>query len=130
MKIYLPHFTLSFGKHQGKTIEEITLEDPKYIVWCIVNLNHFMIDHSTVEELKKINPSFNISAEAEEKLASKKIEMQEDEKEYMDRDDDDWTEHHTYDDYNGSYAQDQMGWSDQDINDVFDGDADAYWNID
>ncbi len=130
MKIYLPHFTLSFGKHQGKTIEEITLEDPKYIVWCIVNLNHFMIDHSTVEELKKINPSFNISEEAEEKLASKKIEMQENEKEYMDRDDDDWTEHHTYDDYNGSYAQDQMGWSDQDINDVFDGDADAYWNID
>ncbi len=130
MKIYLPHFTLSFGKHQGKTIEEITLEDPKYIVWCIVNLNHFMIDHSTVEELKKINPYFNISEEAEEKLASKKIEMQEDEKEYMDRDDDDWTEHHTYDDYNGSYAQDQMGWSDQDINDVFDGDADAYWNID
>ncbi len=130
MKTYLPHFTLSFGKHQGKTIEEITLEDPKYIVWCIVNLNHFMIDHSTVEELKKINPSFNISEEAEEKLASKKIEMQEDEKEYMDRDDDDWTEHHTYDDYNGSYAQDQMGWSDQDINDVFGGDADAYWNID
>ncbi len=130
MKTYLPHFTLSFGKHQGKTIEEITLEDPKYIVWCIVNLNHFMIDQSTVEELKKINPSFNISEEAEEKLASKKIEMQEDEKEYMDRDDDDWTEHHTYDDYNGSYAQDQMGWSDQDINDVFGGDADAYWNID
>ncbi len=130
MKTYLPHFTLSFGKHQGKTIEEITLEDPKYIVWCIVNLNHFMIDHSTVEELKKINPAFNISAEAEEKLARKKIEMQEDEKEYMDRDDDDWTEHHTYDDYNGSYAQDQMGWSDQDINDVFGGDADAYWNID
>lgn len=130
MKTYLPHFTLSFGKHQGKTIEEITLEDPKYIVWCIVNLNHFMIDQSTVEELKKINPAFNVSAEAEEKLASKKIEMQEDEKEYMDRDDDDWTEHHTYDDYNGSYAQDQMGWSDQDINDVFGGDADAYWNID
>ncbi len=130
MKTYLPHFTLSFGKHQGKTIEEITLEDPKYIVWRIVNLNHFMIDHSTIEELKKINPAFNISAEAEEKLARKKIEMQEDEKEYMDRDDDDWTEHHTYDDYNGSYAQDQMGWSDQDINDVFGGDADAYWNID
>ncbi len=130
MKTYLPHFTLSFGKHQGKTIEEITLEDPKYIVWCIVNLNHFMIDHSTVEELKKINPYFNISEEAEEKLARKKIEMQEDEKEYMDRDDDDWTEHHTYDDYNGSYAQDHMGWSDQDINDVFGGDADAYWNID
>ena len=36
----------------------------------------------------------------------------------------------TYNDYNGTYAQDIMGWSDQDIDDVFDGEADAYWNID
>lgn len=36
----------------------------------------------------------------------------------------------TYDDYQGSYAQDVEGWSDQDINDVFDGDPDMYWNID
>ena len=36
----------------------------------------------------------------------------------------------TYNEYNGSYAQDIMGYSDQDINDAFDGDPDAYWNID
>ncbi len=36
----------------------------------------------------------------------------------------------TYDNYNGSYAQDVEGWSDQDIDDVFDGDPEAYWNID
>lgn len=36
----------------------------------------------------------------------------------------------TYNDYNGTYAQDVMGWSDQDIDDVLDGEADAYWNID
>lgn len=36
----------------------------------------------------------------------------------------------TYNDYNGSYAQEVMGYSDQDISDAFDGDADAYWNID
>lgn len=36
----------------------------------------------------------------------------------------------TYDDYNGSYAQDYAGYSDQLIDDVFDGDADLYWNID
>lgn len=36
----------------------------------------------------------------------------------------------TYDDYNGSYAQDVEGWSDQMIDDVLDGDPDAYWNID
>lgn len=36
----------------------------------------------------------------------------------------------TYNEYSGSYAQDYEGWSDEDIDDVFDGDPDAYWNID
>ena len=36
----------------------------------------------------------------------------------------------TYEDYNGSYAQDYAGYSDQIIDDVFDGDPDMYWNID
>jgi hypothetical protein len=36
----------------------------------------------------------------------------------------------SYTRYQGSYASDQMGFSDQDIDDVFDGDPDAYWNID
>ena len=41
-----------------------------------------------------------------------------------------YEEERTYDNYKGSYAQDVEGWSDQDIDDVFDGDPDAYWNID
>lgn len=39
-------------------------------------------------------------------------------------------EQQTYNEYCGSYAQDYMGYSDEDINDAFDGDPDAYWNID
>lgn len=46
-------------------------------------------------------------------------------------DDNDYFEREeTYERYNGSYAQDVEGWSDQDIDDVFDGDPEAYWNID
>ena len=41
-----------------------------------------------------------------------------------------WGEEQTYNEYNGSYAQDVMGYSDQTINDAFEGDPDAYWNID
>ena len=41
-----------------------------------------------------------------------------------------YEEEHTYERYNGSYAQDVEGWSEQDIDDVFDGDPEAYWNID
>lgn len=35
-----------------------------------------------------------------------------------------------YGEYAGSYAQDVMGYSDDEINDAFDGNPDAYWNID
>lgn len=35
-----------------------------------------------------------------------------------------------YGEYAGTYAQDVMGYSDDAINDAFDGDPDAYWNID
>ena len=50
---------------------------------------------------------------------------------YWDQDYDSYEmEESTYERYNGSYAQDVEGWSDQDIDDVFDGDPDAYWNID
>lgn len=36
----------------------------------------------------------------------------------------------TYERYGGSYAQDEMGYSDDDIDTIFDGDPLAYWNID
>lgn len=39
-------------------------------------------------------------------------------------------ERETYNEYNGSYAQDIENLSDQFINEVFDGDPDLYWNID
>lgn len=39
-------------------------------------------------------------------------------------------EESAYGKYAGSYAQDVMGYSDDDIDTIFDGDPDAYWNID
>lgn len=35
-----------------------------------------------------------------------------------------------YEEFSGTYAQDVAGYSDEDIYDAFDGDPDAYWNID
>lgn len=35
-----------------------------------------------------------------------------------------------YEKYNGSYAQDEMSYNDDDIDTIFDGDPDVYWNID
>jgi hypothetical protein len=36
----------------------------------------------------------------------------------------------TYENYRGSYAQDIEGYSDQDIDNIFEGDPDMYWNVD
>lgn len=36
----------------------------------------------------------------------------------------------TFEEFKNTYAQREMGFSDEEINDAFDGEADAAWNID
>lgn len=48
---------------------------------------------------------------------------------YEDYEDETVYERH-YGRYEGSYAQDVEGYDDDTIDDAFDGDPDAYWNID
>lgn len=51
-------------------------------------------------------------------------------KDYIDDDSDYEYERPSYGKYAGSYAQDEAGYSDDDIDTIFEGDPDAYWNID
>jgi len=127
MKIYTQNSLIKFGKYNGAILEDIAQSDANYINWCIINLDHFYLSEETVEILKS-DSGFTISAKAILALEQKRLEML-DSSDSNDYDYDSY-DRRTYDDYNGSYVQDQMGWSDQDINDVFGGDADAYWNID
>ena len=55
-------------------------------------------------------------------------ETENDHEDYDTQSDD--SEQRTFERYKGSYAQDTEGYSDQDIDDIFDGDPDNYWNID
>jgi len=127
MKVYTQNSLLKFGKYNGSILEDIAKTDPNYINWCIINLDHFYLSEEAIEHLRA-NSGLVISEEATLALEQKRSEIS-DASDSNDYDFDDY-ERRTYDDYNGSYAQDEMGWSDQDINDVFGGDADAYWNID
>jgi hypothetical protein len=127
MKEYTQNSLLKFGKYNGSILEDIAKTDPNYINWCIINLDHFYLSEEAIEELRA-NSGLVISEEATLALEQKRSEIS-DASDSNDFDFDDY-ERRTYDDYNGSYAQNEMGWSDQDINDVFGGDADAYWNID
>lgn len=45
-------------------------------------------------------------------------------------DDESYDEERHYEEFAGTYAQDVAGYSDEDIYDAFDGEPDAYWNID
>ena len=128
MTEYQPNTQLKFGMYKGSTIENISKFNYNYISWCIANLDHFYISEETIEMLESKIKGFRLKEDAIATLEIKRSQMHvsktSDDYEY------DYYDRRTYNDYNGSYAQDQMGWSDQDINDVFGGDADAYWNID
>jgi len=131
MKFYYIDTTFAFGKFNGKTIKEVIEIEPSYIDWCAINLDHFYITNAAIEDIKKITPNFSISEEAKSKLSEKYeawANKQEDRDNYYNRYD--YIEKQTYNEYEGSYAQDVAHLSDQFIGDVLDGEPEAYWNID
>lgn len=60
------------------------------------------------------------------------VEEVEDDEEYYEEEPNypDYEEDRHFGRYAGSYAQDDMGYSDEEIDTIFDGDPSAYWNID
>ena len=94
------HF--NFGKYSGLTLADVLEINPSYIEWCVKKCDgvHFLI-----EAYNEMCDKFN-SAQGNDYYQE------------------------SYGRYAGSYAQDEMGYSDDDIDTIFDGDPDAYWNID
>jgi hypothetical protein len=127
MKYYNLDTEFTFGKFKGKTIMDILDLQPTYLDWCAINLDHFYISDDVVDEIKAIKPEFTLTEEGKQKLDDKYKTWESDQEV---ENDDYYERESTYEKYNGSYAQDVEGWSDQDIDDVFDGEPDAYWNID
>lgn len=37
-----------FGKHEGKTVEDVIELDPGYISWCLEEVDHFKLDAGAV----------------------------------------------------------------------------------
>lgn len=137
MRTYLDHIDdiFYFGKFQGCTLAEVLIYNPSYIQWVAENVSVQIceITENALNEIRLMFPSFPIT---------RAIEMQNEQYCPLDEDDEDWysedpddsyqmyDDEPTYDRYNGSYAQDVMGYSDDDIDTIFDGEPDAYWNID
>jgi hypothetical protein len=129
MKFYSLHTRFSFGKYQGKTLEDVILIQSSYIEWCSVNLDHFYIDNDVISRIKEILPSFSLSMEAKQ-ILNAKYHQWEEKQNYFNDNSYVYYERESYGEFAGTYAQDVEGLSDDFIYDVLDGDPDAYWNID
>jgi hypothetical protein len=49
--IYSSDSIVEFGKFDGKSIKEIIHEQPDYLLWCILNLDHFVLEEDLLSEL-------------------------------------------------------------------------------
>lgn len=128
-----------FGKFKGCDLGEVMMCSPEYVKWVIENVDGSIcaFSNNVIEQIRTIFPNFIIT---EELMSYIKVRQDEhEEKGYYDECTDEMfdmeqtnvsDEEETYDRYNGSYAQDEMGYSDDDIDTIFDGDPSAYWNID
>lgn len=136
----------TFGKYCGYTLSDVLDKNKEYVDWCMMNVGSFVLTDEAMDEIKMIYPDFIISSAFLLKQTLKMLEISDDEDDYEYDDWDDFNpvgrylrlngrgydnrEEVTYNRYNGSYAQDEMGYSDDDIDTIFDGDPSAYWNID
>lgn len=142
MNMYKLTDEFNFGKYKGKTIEYVVKEEPSYIQWCILNLYTFYISIELLQELVNINPKFIVREEVTKKLKLKnyinyytekknKYEPKNEldiENNYETFKEDNYikekygSKYEKYNSYNG--------WSDDAIDDVFNGDPEATWNLD
>jgi hypothetical protein len=49
-------------------LEEVINLQPDYIDWCAKNLDHFYLSNEVIDEIKAVNPDFQITQEALETL--------------------------------------------------------------
>lgn len=124
---------VNFGRHDGSLIEEILNLDANYLIWCVINLGHFCLSNELfLDKRLKADPDYlqalEINLVKVQLARERKAEY--DNRRFEERQNQERSGRDSYDNYEGSYAQEVEGWSDEDIDDVLGGDPDAYWNLD
>lgn len=124
----------NFGRYEGLSLADVLDINPSYIDWCVYQCDgrHFIISDEAIEQIKKAYPEFKITSNFEYACEQRQAEfdleiydeVENEARNYIYNNDD------SFGRYAGSYAQDEMGYSDDDIDTIFDGDPSAYWNID
>lgn len=126
----------TFGIYKGCTLGDVIDMCPSYIEWCLKEVTLFLLEDEVMVEISSIYPRLFNSCQFEQlRLWKLKNWMNSYEDTNSAEDKDIYNmfsvvETPTYDKYSGSWAQEEMGYSDDDIDTIFDGDPNAYWNID
>lgn len=127
------HF--NFGRYNGLTLADVLEINPSYIEWCVKKCDgvYFLIENNAITQIKIAYPEFPLSEEFINKCQQRIDDYYDDYNEMCDKfnsaQEDNYYEN-SYGRYAGSYVQDEMGYSDDNIDTIFDGAPDAYWNID
>ncbi len=108
MKIYNENTEFTFGKYEGKSLQEVSQIDTSYIDWCLCNLDHFCLEDEVFEHLKNVISAEGITQQTE-KWSN-----------YLDEDDDNYRNHDYDRDTFNALTDGQYG----DYDD-FDGDFDS-----
>jgi hypothetical protein len=129
----------TFGKHKGKTVAAVLHENPSYLNWCMINLDHFFIADDDLESIVAAKPGFALSTEAEAARQQKREKMEASNDEVYEYDSDSNTRRRwSHDelaggDWDYDYSNPSHNPSDNPWIDVF-GPGDeaeaAYWNTD
>lgn len=122
--------TFGFGRHRNQLLCDVIADDPTYLIWCLNNIYNFGMSELALGQIKLLFPKFPITDTVIQHIGEE-YEFQDISNCVEDSNrPEDCAELRTYERYGGSYAQDEMGYSDDDIDTIFDGDPSAYWNID
>lgn len=129
-----------FGKYRGLSLADVLDINPTYVEWCVKHCTGVIVQlqDRVIEDIKIAYPKFLMDNLFEStriwQLNRTSVIYSDDEYECEYEETDEYEsiyeDHHTYDRYSGSWAQDVEGYSDDDIDTIFDGDPSAYWNID
>lgn len=124
----------TFGKYSSQDLGFVLMHNPAYIDWLVKNVSgqYFQLSDNALNEISLIFPHFPLTNEFREQVLNQRNSYSYESEDIEDEVENDAAhyERDTYDYYAGSYAQDEMGYSDDDIETIFDGAPSAYWNID
>ena len=55
--VYKPFYIVHWGFHSGDSLSNIFIKNPCYVLWCIINLEHFAVENVIFYKLKFLSKS-------------------------------------------------------------------------